>query len=168
MRPGSPGRRPHDIGSERVWRRPARASFGASNIAYWCRCPYRYGVTFLSFCEPSPIAPFAPPATVSSSRTLVCRRRRDASRTAALQQHEGTWVLSAASWLRRNVVYPLWVAKDRSPRLTYLRELERTQYLEPAQLRELQVRKLLETIEHAYREAPYYTRLFDSLGLKPT
>jgi len=75
--------------------------------------------------------------------------------------------VSGASWLRRNVVYPLWVAKDRSPRLRYLRELERTQYLEPAQLKELQVRKLLETIEHAYREAPYYTRLFDSLGLRP-
>jgi phenylacetate-CoA ligase len=75
--------------------------------------------------------------------------------------------VSAASWLRRNVVYPLWVAKDRSPRLRYLRELERTQYLPSAQLKELQVRKLLETIEHAYREAPYYTRLFDSLGLKP-
>jgi phenylacetate-CoA ligase len=75
--------------------------------------------------------------------------------------------VSAASWLRRNVVYPLWVAKDRSPRLRYLRELERTQYLPLAQLEELQVRKLLDTIEHAYREAPYYTRLFDSLGLKP-
>jgi len=75
--------------------------------------------------------------------------------------------LSGASWLRRNIVYPLWVAKDRSPRLRYLRELERTQYLEPARLKELQVRKLLETIEHAYRESPYYTRLFDSLGLKP-
>jgi phenylacetate-CoA ligase len=75
--------------------------------------------------------------------------------------------VSAASWLRRNVAYPLWVAKDRSPRLRYLAELERTQYLPPAQLKELQVRKLLATIEHAYRESPYYAKLFDSLGLKP-
>lgn len=75
--------------------------------------------------------------------------------------------MSGASWLRRNIVYPLWVAKDRSPRLRYLRELEQSQYFEPARLKELQTRKLLDTIAHAYREAPYYTRLFDSLGLKP-
>jgi phenylacetate-CoA ligase len=75
--------------------------------------------------------------------------------------------LSAASWLRRNIVYPLWVAKDRSPRLQYLRELERSQYFSAAQLKELQIRKLLDMIAHAYREVPYYTRLFDSLGLKP-
>ncbi|MEO8017815.1 MAG: phenylacetate--CoA ligase family protein [Pseudomonadota bacterium] len=75
--------------------------------------------------------------------------------------------MSAASWLRRNVMYPLWVAKDRSPRLRYMRELEQSQYFPIARLRELQMRKLREVIAHAYREVPYYTKLFDSLGLKP-
>jgi phenylacetate-CoA ligase len=75
--------------------------------------------------------------------------------------------LSAASWLRRNVVYPLWVAKDRSPRLNYLRELEASQYFATDRLRELQMRKLRDIVAHAYREVPYYTKLFDSLGLKP-
>jgi phenylacetate-CoA ligase len=75
--------------------------------------------------------------------------------------------LIAASWLRRHLFYPLWVAKDRSPRLRHLHELERTQYLDATRLKELQARKLLEMIAHAYREVPYYTRLFDSLGLKP-
>ncbi|HUQ10639.1 MAG TPA: hypothetical protein VM146_10015 [Steroidobacteraceae bacterium] len=75
--------------------------------------------------------------------------------------------MSAASWLRRNVVYPLWIAKDRSPRLRYLRELEESQYFPVDRLRELQSRKLREIVGHAYREVPYYTKLFDSLGLEP-
>lgn len=75
--------------------------------------------------------------------------------------------MSAASWLRRNVVYPLWIAKDRSPRLRYLRELQESQYFPLERLRELQSRKLREIVAHAYREVPYYTKLFDSLGLKP-
>ena len=75
--------------------------------------------------------------------------------------------MSAASWLRRNVVYPLWVAKDRSPRLRYLAELERSQYYPFEKLKALQVERLLATIERAYRESPYWTKLFDSLGLEP-
>lgn len=72
-----------------------------------------------------------------------------------------------ASWLRRNVVYPLWVAKDRSPRLRYLRELERSQYFDIARLKELQIAKLKAMIALAYEETPHYRALFDSLGFKP-
>lgn len=72
-----------------------------------------------------------------------------------------------ASWLRRNIVYPLWVAKDRSPRLRYLRELERSQYFDIGRLKELQLRKLSAMIAHAYAETPYYRKLFDELGFKP-
>ena len=76
--------------------------------------------------------------------------------------------MTAPSWIRRNVVYPLWIAKDKSPRLRYLAELERSQYYDAAKLRELQTRKLLATIEGAYRDSPYWTQQFDSLGLKPS
>ena len=72
-----------------------------------------------------------------------------------------------ASWLRRNVVYPLWVAKDRSPRLRYLRELERSQWYDIERLRALQLAKLQETVRHAYRETTYYRRLFDEIGFRP-
>jgi phenylacetate-CoA ligase len=75
--------------------------------------------------------------------------------------------MSGASWLRRNVAYPMWVAKDRSPRLSYLRELEASQYCDLQQLRELQFAKVRAMLDHAYAEVPYYQRLFDGLGLKP-
>lgn len=75
--------------------------------------------------------------------------------------------MSAASWLRRNVVYPLWVAKDRSPRLRYLRELERSQYFNIERLRAIQRERLAEVLRHAYRETAYYRRLFDEIGFKP-
>ena len=75
--------------------------------------------------------------------------------------------MSAAAWIRRNIVYPLWVAKDRSPRLRYLRELERSQYYDAAQLRALQLQKLQTMLQHAYDETTYYKQLFDDIGLKP-
>jgi phenylacetate-CoA ligase len=59
------------------------------------------------------------------------------------------------------------VAKDRSPRLRYLRELERSQYYDAARLQALQTEKLRDMLAHAYREVPYYRKLFDSLGFKP-
>jgi phenylacetate-CoA ligase len=75
--------------------------------------------------------------------------------------------MSAASWLRRNVVYPLWIAKDRSPRLRYLRELEASQYLPLPALEALQFKKLQAMLAHAYAEVPHYRKLFDGLGIKP-
>jgi len=75
--------------------------------------------------------------------------------------------MSVTSWLRRNVVYPLWVAKDRSPRLAYLRELEASQYYPLPRLKELQFAKLQAMLAHAYSDVPHYRQLFDRLGLKP-
>lgn len=72
-----------------------------------------------------------------------------------------------ASWLRRNLVYPLWVARDRSPRLRYLRELERSQYYPLERLREQQLARLRDMLAHAYRETTYYRELFDSIGFRP-
>lgn len=75
--------------------------------------------------------------------------------------------VSAASWLRRNVMYPLWVAKDRSPRLRYLRELEQSQYLPPERLKALQLARLKQVLVNAYRETDWYKRSFDEVGFNP-
>ncbi len=75
--------------------------------------------------------------------------------------------MSASAWLRRNVVIPAWIAKDRSPRLRYLRELERSQFLPADRLAALQLEKIVAMLEHAYDETRFYRRLFDSIGLKP-
>jgi phenylacetate-CoA ligase len=53
------------------------------------------------------------------------------------------------------------------PTLVRLRELEESQWLSPAALRERQWRALQTLIEFAYREVPYYTRLLDEHGLPP-
>lgn len=75
--------------------------------------------------------------------------------------------MSTASWIRRNIVFPAWIAKDRSPRLRYLRELEQSEYFDIGRLKELQSRKLQHMVAHAYRETTYYRKLFDTHGLKP-
>lgn len=75
--------------------------------------------------------------------------------------------MSTASWLRRNVIYPLWVAKDHSPRLRYLAELQESQYYDLPRLKELQTRKLLDMVAYAYRETTHYRTVFDAWGVHP-
>ncbi len=48
-----------------------------------------------------------------------------------------------------------------------LYRLMRNQWRPPASLRELQERKFLTLVHHAYQNVPYYRRLFDSVNLKP-
>jgi len=50
---------------------------------------------------------------------------------------------------------------------TRLRELDRTQWLDIDSLRQIQSEKLRELVQYAYREIPYYRRLFDQRGLNP-
>ncbi len=71
------------------------------------------------------------------------------------------------AYLRRNLFIPLWVWKDGSPRLDYLREMEKTQYLDPAHLRELQFVRLTKMIHYAYNEVPLYRRRFAEHGVSP-
>lgn len=49
----------------------------------------------------------------------------------------------------------------------YLRELEKSQWWTPDQLRELQNEKLRRMVRHAYDTVPYYKELFDSCKLHP-
>ncbi len=70
--------------------------------------------------------------------------------------------------LVRNVLYPLdrWRSGD-SRELQYLREFEGTQYLPPAELRELQLRRLKLLLEHAFAQCPFYRRQFAAAGVNP-
>ena len=52
-------------------------------------------------------------------------------------------------------------------RLFQLRRLMSNQWLSPAELNELQNRKLRTVVKHAYENVPYYHNLFDSVDLKP-
>ncbi|MGE0492690.1 MAG: glycosyltransferase [Vulcanimicrobiota bacterium] len=49
----------------------------------------------------------------------------------------------------------------------YYHELKKTQWLAPAQVRELQELRLQKLVDHAYRHVGYYRETFDRLGLRP-
>lgn len=70
--------------------------------------------------------------------------------------------------LLRRGLYPLvlWHRGDLAE-LRYLRQFEKTQFLPPALLQDLQLRRLRDLVEHAYRQCPFYRRRFDRAGLGP-
>lgn len=70
-------------------------------------------------------------------------------------------------WLVKNITFPLWQRRHHWKVLSYLRELEASQWYTPSQLRELQWIKLKKLLAHCYENVPYYRKLFDKLSLKP-
>jgi len=66
------------------------------------------------------------------------------------------------------VLFPLHERLKGKPTYAYLRDLERTQWLSPGALRELQFRRLKEHLDFAYREVPYYQRVFAEHDLHPS
>ncbi len=68
----------------------------------------------------------------------------------------------------RHVFLPLslWRAGETA-QLGYLREFERTQFLSPEQLRELQWRRLRSLLQHAYDQCPFYAERFRRAGITP-
>lgn len=70
-------------------------------------------------------------------------------------------------FLSKNIILPAVFALRRENVLRICKDLEQTQWHSPEQVTELQFLKLKNLIRHAYREVPYYTRLFDEHGVKP-
>lgn len=67
--------------------------------------------------------------------------------------------------LFRRVLFPLYEGGlRRRGTLRHLREYERSQWLDPAQLAELQWRKLSRLVEHCWNEVPYYRRRWSEAG----
>jgi phenylacetate-CoA ligase len=70
--------------------------------------------------------------------------------------------------LLRRVVLPAWQyvrGQDGFPRLRYL---DRTQWLSPGELQDLQWRRIGELLEHAYANVPYYSDVMRRLGVEPS
>jgi phenylacetate-CoA ligase len=68
----------------------------------------------------------------------------------------------------RSTLFPLWETHvRRRPVLQRLRLLERTQWLSPAALHELQSAMLARLVEHAARNVPLYRDRFRDAGLAP-
>ena len=70
--------------------------------------------------------------------------------------------------LVQRVFIPLQEFVKRKPTYLYLRELERAQWLPPAELARLQLDRIRAQLEFAYREVPYYRVLFDAVGIRPS
>lgn len=71
----------------------------------------------------------------------------------------------------RYIVYPVRdFVRELSGYKTkkYYKELMDSQWFTPSQLEEIQQEKLRALLEHAYKNVPYYTKLFDMLRLKPS
>ena len=71
----------------------------------------------------------------------------------------------------RHVVYPVYnfiQGLKGYKTVKYEKELMESQWFTPSQLDEIQQKKLRALLEHAYKNVPYYTKLFDDLRLKPS
>jgi phenylacetate-coenzyme A ligase PaaK-like adenylate-forming protein len=69
--------------------------------------------------------------------------------------------------LVNRVMFPLHERLKGKPTHARLRELDRSQWLAPEQVRAHQFRALKAHLEFAYRHVPYYRRLLDDHGLPP-
>lgn len=69
--------------------------------------------------------------------------------------------------IARHLIFPLqsWYERSSAPR--YLREMEKTQYLSPAEIKELQRGRLRKLLQHAYQNSPFYRQRFDRCGFNP-
>jgi len=71
-----------------------------------------------------------------------------------------------SSWIRRRLFIPLWVAREGSPRLRYLRELEASQHEGLQRLQGEQFERLREILSYAYDQCDYYRDQFTKCNVK--
>lgn len=67
----------------------------------------------------------------------------------------------------RNVCYPMWARRDHPHYFRYFKEFQRSQFYSPGQIRELQLRRLRNLLEHAYANCVFYRERMDQAGLLP-
>lgn len=72
------------------------------------------------------------------------------------------------SKLDRYLLFPLAEKFFGSAILKNYYQLKKTDWLDAEQLFDLQNKKLVSLIEHCYKNVPYYTKLFNNLGLTPS
>ena len=67
----------------------------------------------------------------------------------------------------RKIIFPIIELCGGTKIQKYLDVLNKTQWLRPYEIEELQNKKLQALVKHAYENVPYYRRLFKRIGLKP-
>ena len=71
------------------------------------------------------------------------------------------------NYLDRYLFLPLGDLVYGSKVVEKLKEMRRYDFQSEAEIREVQNQKLRKLVEHCYRTVPYYSRLFDTHGIKP-
>ena len=71
------------------------------------------------------------------------------------------------TWLVKNVTFPVYRGIKKDILLGVLEELERNQWLDPGEIKELQWNRLKEFLRQITSEVPYYRGLFRKLGISP-
>ncbi len=71
------------------------------------------------------------------------------------------------SIIRRNIVDPLHSLYTKSPKYTYWKELENTQFLTQGKLKELQWQRLKDIITYVYKNNTFYRERFYGAGFSP-
>lgn len=67
----------------------------------------------------------------------------------------------------RRMIHPLWAKLNHPTYASYLREFEQNQYLDPEDLRRLQMLRLRQQLISAYRYIPFYRHRMTEAGLTP-
>lgn len=75
--------------------------------------------------------------------------------------------MGAYNFLDRHLLLPLGDLVYGSRVKHELKKLEENDFITEGELREIQNEKLQKLLRHCYETVPYYTRLFDGLGIKP-
>ena len=69
--------------------------------------------------------------------------------------------------LINKVLFPAWVVKNASTRLSYATEFERTQFWSADAIRELQWRQFRRLLQHAFDHCVFYRRTLAAAGIEP-
>ena len=75
--------------------------------------------------------------------------------------------MDPAALLIRRIVFPAWVLKNRSSRLKYAADLERTQYLSADELQRRQWVAFKAVLQHAFEQCPFYRAKLLAAGIAP-
>ena len=71
------------------------------------------------------------------------------------------------SSIRRNLIEPLYYKRRGSPRLSYWKRLEKTQFLSLSELQEIQWKRLKSLLAYIYESNKFYKARFDEAGIRP-
>ena len=75
--------------------------------------------------------------------------------------------MSFYNYIDRHILLPVADSIYHSSIAKRLKELEHNDFLSHEELQAIRDEKLRKLVRHCYETVPYYTKLFDSLGLKP-